>query len=182
MTLLAKIEAILFASNKPQSIKNLAKLLALSLDEVNAAVAELMAAKNTDESGIHVLRNADELELVSHPGAGDLVAGLLRAEASGELTPAQLETLTIIAYRGPLTRAEIEQIRGVNCQLILRNLSLRGLVEEEDGDLIPVYRVSNEFLRLLGLTELKQLPDFDRFRADENIARLLKSLSEPEAA
>ena len=99
---------------------------------------------------------------------------------AGELTRPSIETLTIIAYRGPITKPEIEQIRGVNCSLILRNLLMRGLVEESESveRLQPVYAISADFLRHLGLHAISDLPDYATLHGDEKISQLLRELAE----
>jgi segregation and condensation protein B len=108
-----------------------------------------------------------------------VVRGFVKEDVSGELTRPSLETLTIIAYRGPVTKPEIEQIRGVNCSLILRNLLMRGLVEEreEASRLQPMYTVSSDFLRHLGLSSLSELPSYGEFHGNERIDKMLADLS-----
>ena len=126
----AKIEAILFASGKPVSLKSLAKVLVVKADELEAAIVEIKK-KNIDDSGIQLIDHDGSLQLVTNPAFGELIGSLVKDEFAGELTRPQLETLSIICYRGPVTKPEIEQIRGVNCSLIIRNLLIRGLVEEK---------------------------------------------------
>ena len=96
-----------------------------------------------------------------------------------ELTRPSLETLTIIAYRGPITKPEIEQIRGINCSLILRNLALRGLIEEADdaARLQPVYTVSVKFLRHLGIHAASELPQYEDLHGNERIGKMLEELN-----
>jgi segregation and condensation protein B len=171
--LMVQIETLLFVETRGISIKLLAKTLGCSIDEATQALEALRQVRNTDKSGIHVLVHADRAELVSNPANAEIANRLLKEEMSGELTKPQLETLTVVAYRGPLTRLEIEQVRGVNCQIILRNLQMRGLVEELDGELVPLYQVTNEFLKTLGVTSLQDLPDYEVFHADERITALL---------
>lgn len=171
----AQLEAVLFASGKPVSLKALAKLVGGSTEEVTVALEELTREKNVDTSGIHVLEHEGMIQLVSNPAFADAVGQLVKDEFTGELTRPQLETLSIICYRGPVTKPEIEQIRGVNCSLIIRNLLIRGLIEEREDTarLQPVYTSTPEFLRHLGLTDMRTLPEYERFHADEQIAKLL---------
>jgi segregation and condensation protein B len=88
-----------------------------------------------------------------------------------------LETLTIIAYRGPVSRAEIEQIRGVNCAIILRNLLMRGLVEnqEDKKKMQTVYNITFDFLQFLGLKEQSELPDYAKLNSSESLEKILSS-------
>lgn len=179
--LAAKIESLLFVETRSVSFKILASTLGTSVEEVADAVNVLASARNTSDSGIHVLVHADKVELVSNPEFADIVGALLKEEMSSELTKPQLETLTIIAYRGPLTRLEVEQVRGVNCQIILRNLQMRGLIEETEGELVPLYTVTAEFLKTLGVTSLKDLPEYEAFHNDERITTLLAQAQSTQA-
>ena len=95
---------------------------------------------------------------------------------SGELTPPSVETLTIIAYRVPITKPAIEQIRGVNCSLILRNLLIRGLIEEHEDKqrLQNTYTISFEFLRHLGVDRVEDLPQYIELHADEIVQQFIQ--------
>lgn len=174
------IEAVLFAAAKPIKLSDLRKHLDVSEEVVREAVDDIAVRFNVDESGIHLMEQGGAVQLVSNARVGEAVAKFLKKEASGPLTRPSLETLTIIAYRGPITKPEIEMIRGVNCALILRNLLIRGFVtEEQDKErLQPVYRVSHEFLQALGCRRLEELPDYEAFAHNEKIAELLSR--EPE--
>jgi segregation and condensation protein B len=94
------------------------------------------------------------------------------------LTKPGLETLTIVAYRGPITKPELELIRGVNCSLILRNLLMRGLVVQQPGtegdEVLAQYTASPEFLQYLGFTSVQQLPNFDELHSHQLLEELLK--------
>lgn len=175
-----QLEAMLFAVGKPLSRAALKNALNIS-DEVFAeAIADLKTRFNTETSGIHLIEtDAGELQFVTNPAASELIAALTKQESTGELTRPSLETLTIIAYRGPVTKPEIEQIRGVNCTLILRNLLLRGLIEEKDDveKLQPVYSITTDFLRHLGIHSVQELPDFEELHGNEKIASMLAELA-----
>jgi segregation and condensation protein B len=173
--LTTKLEAILFAVAKPLSIKQIAKQLAVSEEVIREAVVALQEKRNTEESGIHLIEQEEKIQLVSSPLHGEDVVLFLKQEDSGPLTRASLETLTIIAYRGPITKPEIEQIRGVNCSLILRNLLIRGLVEERDDieRLQPVYTISLELMKKMGLDSVASLPDYPSFHDNKQIDELL---------
>jgi segregation and condensation protein B len=176
----AKIEAVLFAAAKPVEVKALAKLLDVSQEVLREAIDDVKARFNADASGIHVLEHEGKLQLVTNPAFTDVVKGFVKEDVGGELTRPSLEALTIIAYRGPVTKPEIEQIRGVNCSLILRNLLMRGLIEErEDIDrLQSVYSVSSDFLRHLGLHDRSELPGYNEFHDNERINKMLAELHE----
>lgn len=171
MTIKAKIESILFVASKPVSVKTLARVLSVSAEEVRETLQTLVAHYNSAESGINILVSADDVQMVTNNNFSDLVDQFTKSEILGELTPAQLETLTVVAYRQPVTRPELEQIRGVNCAVILRNLMQRGLVEEEDSkdSVVPVYRLSINALRHLGVTYVEELPNFAEFHEHEHL-------------
>jgi len=174
----AKIEAILFLSTRPVSFKKLASILKAKDSEVRIALESLSRIRNTDLSGIHVITANGAVELASNPNFADVLAAFSKEEVESELTRPQLETLTIIAYRGPITKPEIEHIRGVNCSLILRNLLMRGLImEKEDPVRIQsIYTLSSEMLRHLGVHDVKELPDFDEFSSNKKIDQMLEAI------
>lgn len=178
--LAAKLEALLFVATKPMTTKQLAAVLSVQILEVDAALAELGSARNIDTSGIHLVVGDEGAMLASNPEFAGVVAHLAKEDIEPELTRPSLETLTIIAYRGPMTKPEIEAIRGVNCTLILRNLLMRGLItEEEDAiKLQPVYAMSNDALRVLGLHSVKELPEYDSLHANAKVDKLLSTLIE----
>lgn len=173
------IESLLLASAKPVSRAALRK--ALNVDEfvLAEAVEDVRRRFNVDSSGIQLLENDGQLQFVTSPLAAEAVAAFLKQDRVGELTRPSLETLTVIAYRGPITKPELEQIRGINCSLILRNLSMRGLIEERDdvARLQPVYSVSAEFVRHLGLRGIEELPQYGEFHENERIDQMIKELA-----
>ena len=122
-----------------------------------------------------VQRNEDKIQLATAPQTAPTMQKWIKQEQNKELTRPSLETLTIVAYRGPVTKAEIEMIRGINCSLILRNLMIRGLVEMLPGkdEHDTKYQISFEFMRWLGLKETKELPEFAQLNSNEYLAELL---------
>ncbi len=177
--LTTKLEAILFAIAKPVTVKQLAKQLAIAEEVVMEAVDVLKQQRNVDDSGVHLIEQEGKIQLVSNPRCASDVLLFLKQEASGPLTRPSVEALTIIAYRGPITKPEIEQIRGVNCSLILRNLLIRGLVEERDDveRLQPVYTISIDFMKTLGLDSVTALPDYALFHNNKQIDELFSQIS-----
>lgn len=172
-----QIQALLFASPKPLTLRQIANHLGAPSDDVEAQLSLLFGSMNTEESGIHLMRHPEGYQLITNPACAEVVEKLTKDEA-GELTRPSLETLTIIAYRGPLTRAELEAIRGVQCALILRNLLIRGLILERDdssrGE--PVYTLSGDTLRYLGVHSEKELPDYEAFHGDTRLTKLVDAL------
>ena len=177
-SLMQEIEAVLFAGAKPFSVKKLAELTETTVAEVESAISELDETLNG--SALQVQRAGNEVQLVTKPEHSELVAQVVRDEVLGELTRPQLESLTVLAYRGPLTRPELEQIRGVHSALILRNLQMRGLVEEKEDKRLgqPTYAITFDFIRHLGLKSLADLPEYEELRSHENVVDVLKDLEE----
>ncbi|RMD50535.1 SMC-Scp complex subunit ScpB [Candidatus Parcubacteria bacterium] len=175
----AKLEAILFLLAKPLKYSKLAKDLNIKVAQVKELVNELAREKNNSHSGIHIFQTDDEVSLVTNPELNDFLSSFVKAEKTGNLTPPQLETLTVIAYRGPITKAEIEQIRGVNCSIILRNLLMRGLIEEKEDDqkIMPVYTLSSLMLRELGIHNVSELPDYNALHKNAKIEQMLNELT-----
>lgn len=172
MDIISVLESVLFVASKPLSIKKIAKSLDVSIGEVENALDSLLN-KYTDISGIHLVILEDNVQLVSNPNNTEFVEKFVKTEFKEDLTKAQLETLTVVAYRGPITRPEIENIRGVNCSVILRNLLIRGLVNEyEDSEhLLPVYELSIDALRFLGVSDIAQLPEYESLHNNELLAK-----------
>ncbi len=181
MALASKIESLLFLSTKPLTVKKLAQLTGGTADDVASAIRLLMADYNTDERGMRIIENGNEYQMTTAPEHAGLVASFVEEDLHGELTRPQLETLTVIAYRGPITKSALEQVRGVHCGLILRNLLMRGLVqtEEDAAKLQAVYTVTMDFLRTLGITSVKELPEYDALHTAETIDRLLENSQYP---
>jgi len=175
MSLKTKIESILFVASKPLALKKIAKAVESSEEKVKEAIGELVDKYNQEESGVLIYQNNDEFQMVSNPDNRDAAEQFLKAEVSGELTRPQLETLTVISYCGPITKPELEQIRGVNCSLIIRNLLLRGLIKENDDstNLLPTYEVTMDYLRHLGLERLSDFPDYEVLHNHEYVMKYL---------
>lgn len=178
--LTTSIESILFAAAKPIAREQLKKQFVVTDEVLDEALADIGSRFNSPMSGIHLLEHEGKVQFVSNPDCSEDVAAFLKKEASGPLTRPSLETLTVIAYRGPITRPEIEQIRGVNCGLILRNLLIRGYIDETQDKvrLQPVYAVSVDFLRKLGLVHIEELPEYESFHDNKSIDELLTKISE----
>lgn len=180
----AQIQSLLLVSGKPLAFKDIAKALDLSVEKVAEAVTSLEVEFNTKESGIHVLVNNQQVQFTTNPDQAKLVESFLQSETSGELTKPSLETLTIIAYRQPITKEALEQIRGINCSLILRNLMIRGLVEsrEAKGGLTTEYSVTMDFLRFLGINKVEELPDYVELHVPEQLVDISEAVNEQNDA
>ncbi len=174
----AKIEAVLFVATKPLSVKGLARAVDGSETDVRTLLDTMIVERNVDENGVHILQHGDDVQFVTNPHCAAIVAAFTDDDMDAELTKPSVEALTIVAYRGPLTKAEIEAIRGVNCSLIIRNLLLRGLVvEREDAiKMQPVLSLSADALCYFGVHRVEELPDYDTLHTNAKIDQLLAAL------
>ncbi|KKW22178.1 MAG: Segregation and condensation protein B [Parcubacteria group bacterium GW2011_GWA1_51_12] len=160
-----KIEAMLFVSGEPMTIERIAKILGEKPANVKEALSEL--ATDYKDRGLCIVENGQDWQFGTAAGASDVIEKLVKSEFTEELSKAAMEVLSIIAYKGPLTRAEIEYIRGVNSSYSLRNLLLRGLIERIDNPKDArsyLYRISVEFLKYLGVKNREALPEWESFR------------------
>lgn len=163
----ARIEAVLFSCGEPMKISKLASALVLDESEVGDALKVLEEKLAGGERGIILVRKDDEVSLGTSPAASELVENLTKEELSKDLGKATLETLTTVLYKGPLTKAEIDYVRGVNSGFILRSLLVRGLVERvpnEKDSRSFLYRASFDLLEHLGLSKIEDLPEYDALR------------------
>ncbi len=157
-----QIEAILFYLAEPVEINFLAKILETETDEVQSALGEL--GKSLEERGLRIVNHDDCVVLSTAPEFGGIIEKIIKEERERDLGRAGIETLSIIAYNGPVSKKEIEYIRGVNSQYALRNLLLRGLIEKKaiKGDERMVgYSITLDTLRYLGLSHISELPEFE---------------------
>lgn len=161
-----EVESILFVAEKPVSVKELANVSGFMVTEIQAALKEL--EKDYEERGIRITRKGEYFSLVSAPECADAVSKYLNEELRHDLSPAALETLAIITYRQPMTRMEIEDIRGVNTDQTLRNLLIRGLIDEvgrkETIGRPILYGTTMEFVQYFGLLSEDSLPKIDELR------------------
>jgi segregation and condensation protein B len=164
MSVKSQLESILFVAIKPLTPKELANLTGEKIEEVKAALEELAADYNDSGRGLALIQNNSQYQLTTAAANSSLVKDFLKDETSGELSQPSLEALTIIAYRGPIAKIELEKIRGINCSLIIRNLLLRGLIEEKFNKTKNenYYTVTNDFIRFLGLNSLSDLPEYEK--------------------
>lgn len=171
-TLKSKIESLLFISPKPLSFKKIAELTQKEVKEVEEIVRGLITEYS--DRGMEIKRIGDKVQMMTSGDNHRLVQDFIKDEVTGELTRPSLEALTVIAYRGQISKPELELIRGVNCSLIIRNLLIRGLIEEiETKERGILYNVTFDFLKFLGINQVSDLPDYDKLNSDDNLKRLL---------
>ncbi len=157
------VESLLFVADEPVPVERLATVLEVEIEQVETALDDL--AHLYDGRGIRIQRTGQRAQMVTAPESAGYVRRFLGLDLSSKLTPAALETLAIVAYRQPVTRAQIESIRGVNSDSVLRTLINRGLIEEqgrlEQAGRPIVYGTTFEFLQQFGLLSLDQLPPLE---------------------
>lgn len=161
MDLAATLEAVLFFKAEPIEKTALAKLLAVE----DAALAEGLSALRTtlEGRGLRLLETGTEVTLVTAPELAPLLEQIRKDELRRDIGKAGAETLAIVVYRGPVSRAEIDYIRGVNSSFILRNLLTRGLVEritDPQNARTVKYTATPSLLEHLGVTQKTELPDY----------------------
>ncbi len=176
MSIKSKIESLLFISAKPMSVKELANLLKVNPKEIITAGDGLILDYKNSGKGTQIIKDGTKYQMVSSPENAKIIQEFIKDETTGELSRPSLEALTIIAYRGPISKIDLDRIRGVNCALILRNLLIRGLIEAkfDKRKNEPYYNITFDFIRFLGLSELKELPDYARLHQDDTIDRMLE--------
>lgn len=175
MSLDAKIEAILFFKAEPQTAEELAKYAGANEEEVEAAL--LLLERRLEGGGVALVRSGAAVELRTSAGTSALIEKIQKEELAKDLGRAGSETLSIILYRGPATRAEIDYVRGVNSTYILRNLLIRGLIEKVPNPKDQrsfLYQPTIELLSFLGVSHVRELPEFDK------VAREFESFEKQE--
>lgn len=165
-----KIEAILFASGDPVDTEKLADFLKISKKEIAEEIANLKDFYLESKSGLQIVTKGNTIQLVSNSKFGKTVADFLDKSVNEPLTKAALEVLAIIAYRGPVTRSQVDHIRGVNCSFMIRNLAIRGLIEKVENpanNRSYLYVASYDFLKSMGLERIEQLSDYELLNKTE---------------
>lgn len=174
MSLVSQLESLLYISPRPLKVREFEKWTKAKPELIKAALTELSEEYKKADRGVMLQQQGDEYQLSTAKANTALVQEFIKAETTGELTKPQLETLTVISYRAPISKSELEAIRGVNCGLILRNLLIRGLVKshEERGEV--VYEPTLDFLKFLGLRATSELPDYERLSQHDIFKQLLE--------
>lgn len=159
----AACEAILFASGEPVEAARIAEALELDIDTVNGAMWELGRALDERGSGICLLRLGSKYQLCSRSDYAQQVRSVLDIKKNAPLSPAAFEVLAVVAYNQPVTKAYVEQIRGVDCSGVIATLCQKGLLEEKGRLDLPgrplLYGTTPDFLRCFCLSSLSELPE-----------------------
>lgn len=157
------IESILFISGSAVSIKDLSDILCTDAKSVKKIINEMVEEYKNEARGICILEFNDKVQLSTKPQYADYVKKLVKPEGRQNLSQAALETLAIVAYKQPITKAEIDDIRGVRGDRALMTLVERGLVKETgrmDTAGRPIlYSTTDDFLKYFGFKNIKELPE-----------------------
>jgi len=162
-----QIEALLFWKSEPVSLKELSKMISVEVEKIDEALLEL--EKNLENRGIVLVKKDESVYLATSSESSELIKKITKEEESAELGKASLETLSIVLYKSPIRRSDIDYIRGVNSSFILRNLLVRGLIDKKTDPKDSrtfVYSPSFELLAHLGITEVAKLPDFEKVQTE----------------
>ncbi len=182
------IEAVLFVYGEPLEIKRIAKILGADEKEVKTALDEFAKKLEEDNRGLTLIRGesgpaGEKVQLATKKEFTPLLENFIKEEFKENLSPASLETLSLIAYLGPIPRSEIDYYRGVNSSFILRSLLLRGLIDRfpdpKRGNAF-LYQPSFDLLKYLGLSKVEEMPEYDKFKA--MIAKIEQSINQQSTA
>lgn len=160
--MLGALEAILFACGEPIGMDKLAAALETDTAEILRAAEALREKFNTPQSGIHLLILENDLQFSTNPAYIEPVRAALDLRRNTPLSQAAMEVLAVIAYNQPVTKAFVEQVRGVDCSGVIGSLALKGLIEERGRLELPgrplLYGTTDDFLRCLNISSLSELP------------------------
>ncbi len=170
------LEGILFISGEPLTVETLKNILEIDKKEVERIVRELIDEYQLRNSGLLVVEVAGGVQMVTNPACAPWVKKLLATALPTRLSQQSLETLAIVAYKQPIIKAEIEAIRGVNSDGVLRTLLERRLIKILGRKEVPgrplIYGTTKEFLQYFGLKDLSGLPTLKEFQESESIEPL----------
>ena len=168
----AIIEAILFAAGRPVTKNEIMLALEISEDEIEKIIANMQEEYKLENRGIELIKINNSYQLCTKKELYEYVYPILDKRTKHNLSTASLETLAIIAYNPKITRAEIENIRGVSADACVYKLLEYGLIEEAGKLDLPgkpmSYQTTDEFLRMFGFSSLEELPELPRYKLDEN--------------
>jgi segregation and condensation protein B len=173
------VESLLFVSGEPIKLARLAKICSLPKNEIETAISNL----NIDYAngrGLRIITSKESVQLVTNPENEEFVSQMISGELNAELSKSALETLSIVAYKGPISRAQIEAIRGLNCSYVIRSLLMRGLLERKESVGVRgyLYEVTLDFLKNLGIENVNYLPDWKDLSINEKVDKLLEESDE----
>lgn len=179
---IASLEALLFIHGEPLTYKKISAVLGIVKEELAPIIEAYRAKLEGEERGLQLIADKEKIQLATKPEFNKILEDFMKEELTEDLTPASLEALSVIAYLGPISRAKLEYLRGVNSIVILRNLMIRGLVER-----IPdpehasgfLYQPTFDLMKHLGLAKKEDLPEFEKF---QELLRVFEAQEKPQDA
>jgi segregation and condensation protein B len=182
--IMSAVEAVLFAAGDPVPIADLAQALEMTELELRPIIEEMIDRYRCERRGIQINFIEDSLQLSTRREHADLIRRVLSPVIRQSLSAAALETLSIIAYMQPITRGEVEQIRGVRCEYAIASLLKRNLIEpvgHRDTVGHPrLYGTTTEFLRAFGLSSMDELPRLEELNAQTGEHDAPEDISDPD--
>lgn len=168
------IESILFVSGEPVKISKISKISGRPKPEIENAL--MLLQSEYLNRGLAIIKKEDMVEMATNPENSEYISELIKSEIQENLSQAALEVLAIVAYRSPITRAELESIRGVNSSFTIRSLLMRGLLERIENPKDNrgyLYKISFKFLEKLGIESVEKLPDWETLSKDARIDSII---------
>lgn len=179
------VEAILFAAGDPVGAQRMAQAIGVGTDQVEAALKTLMDAYSFQRRGMRIIQLEDAYQMVSAQDMSDVITRALETRKPPKLSASALETLTVIAYYQPTTKAFVEQIRGVDSSYTISALLNKKLIEEQGRLSVPgrpiLYGTTPDFLRTFGIASLDDLPEVDLPKAQAQQVEMQLSLEDQQA-
>lgn len=180
------IEAILFAAGESVPLARLSLILDTDETELSNIAAELAEKYEREQRGMRILRLGDKLQMCSAPEYAPFIAKTLEQRRPPMLSQSALETLAIVAYFQPVTRAYVEQLRGVDSSYSISSLADKGLIEPGGRLDVPgrptLFRTTDAFLRTMGISELNQLPPLPEIGSSEGVEKLREEIDKLQNA
>lgn len=165
------IISLLFVNGDPLTAKRIAEILEEKESDIKTNLDELVQRQPIN--GLKILGLENKYQLVSDPDNALVVKKIKKNAEEETLGPGSLEVLSVVIYQGPITKGEIELIRGINSSQALRNLMIKGLVEEKEMGGVVKYAPTINLLRALGVVKIEDTPDYEAIRNDERIKKFL---------
>lgn len=170
------LEAVLFAAGEPVGLQRLATAIGAPQEQIEQAAKELMDMYSFERRGVRILVLEDSYQMVSAQDMSDVITRALETRKPPKLTASALETLTVIAYYQPCTKAFVEQIRGVDSSYTVSALLNKHLIEERGRLSVPgrpiLYGTTFDFLRTFGLSSLEELPEVDLLQGKVDVTEV----------
>ena len=164
------VEAILFASGTPIEIEKITAALELDTATVNSSIDELIKIYSSNEKGIKIIRLNKSVQMVTNKQYGPYVRKVMDMKKNTPLSQAAMEVLAVVAYNQPVTKAFVEQVRGVDCSGVIGSLCQKGLIEEKGRLELPgrplLYGTTDHFLRCFSIETLDGLPKLPEKKED----------------